>query len=90
MSASELTLPPYTSEDVDISSADHTFRLSPTGIYVGTAGDVVAQLAGDETPRTWKAPQGMLIGRFVRVVKAGTTAADMIGVSGVPNSRRGA
>jgi hypothetical protein len=84
--------PPMASEVVDISSTDHTFvNKSICAIYVGTGGTVIAKLAKDTTARTWKnVPDGQyLLGSFISVTRSGTTAADMVGVSGMPQTTGG-
>lgn len=74
----------HSSEAVDISGDDHTFSIPVSGIYVGTAGTVVARLRGDAADSTWVAQSGQyLLGDFtiVRDAGGGTDAADMVGVS---------
>lgn len=85
-------LAPKSSEVVNIASADYTFTSkSIVAIYIGVSGDVIAQLAGDATARTWKnCVQGTyLLGAFVKVTKVGTTATNLIGVTGIYDAPAG-
>lgn len=89
-----LYTPPSVSEVVTLG-ADYTFtNTSIVALWVGTGGTVVAQLRGDATARTWVGvPAGTYLhGNFsiVRSTGNGTTASNIIGVSGVRDAKAGA
>jgi len=54
-------------------------------LYVGTGGDIVGLLAGDDpdaTPRTWKnVPSGSRLPYSFVLVTTATTAADMLAIN---------
>ncbi len=60
-------------EAVDISSADHTATIVPTGLHVGAAGTVVGQLQEDETDQTFVMVAGFYPYSFKKITKIGTS-----------------
>jgi len=86
-----LSVPPFCvptptdAEVVDTSATDHTFTSSSNvyAIYVGGTGDVAATLRDHpSTTVVFKAvPVGtQLRGRFLKVIKATTTATNLLGL----------
>ena len=69
-------------EAVDISTTDHTFLNSIEGLYVGTGGDVIVRLKGDDADQTFKnVADGTVLPIAPSIVRrTSTTAADMIGL----------
>lgn len=63
-----------------ITTNDATPQTPGTAIYVGTGGTIVGRLLHDTADRTWKnVPSGSyVLGAFILVKSAGTTAADML------------
>ena len=85
----EIFNPPSRTVEVDISSDDFNIAVPLCGactcVYVGTGGDVVTQ-SRDDPADSWRTrknvPAGTyLVGRFIKIRKEGTTAADMIAES---------
>jgi len=70
-------------ETVDISATDHTFTTIPRGIWVGGAGNLVLIMLRTGTTHTFSAvPAGTLLPfRATKVVRTGTTATLLVGVS---------
>jgi hypothetical protein len=67
-------------EAVDISAADHVFTNTTRGIYVGTAGNLQVIMQQGVTLTFNTLPVGFHPIRAKRVIKAGTTAAAMVGL----------
>lgn len=69
---------PTDARAVDISSTDHTCKTLCVAIYVGTAGNVVLDGQNTTSVTFSSVPAGTFLpGRWVKVVKASTTAANM-------------
>ena len=76
---------PTDAEVVDISSTDHEFISSSNcfGIWVGVAGVVIAVLRDKPTVNVTYTGAGagtIIPGRFLKVIRTGTTATDMLGM----------
>ena len=68
---------------VDISSTDFTPDQVMKEIYVGSTGDLVAIMADDTAPVTFKTvPVGRYALQIKTVVKTGTTAANIVALFG--------
>jgi hypothetical protein len=77
------TYPSRRAQAVDISSTDFTPEQVTKALYVGVAGDVVAILADNLDPVTFKGmPVGLHALQIKTVVKTGTGATNMVALFG--------
>ena len=71
---------PHTSEDVDISSGDHTFSIAVNWLFVSVGGVLKYRLTNDGADHSITVNGGALLpGLFAKIIKTGTTASGMVG-----------
>ena len=69
---------PSDARAVDISSTDHTCKVLCIGVYVGVAGNVKLDGQNNTGVIFTAVPAGVILpGRWVKVIKTGTTASSL-------------